>query len=92
MRRSIFSILGGVLVLASAGQAVMLIDGSSRLVANAEPSELMAGCTDVPEAVALAEVLKDRTLRVDRYMQELDRKKAEIAFAEKQLTEAGGAA
>lgn len=87
MRKSILSILGGVLVLAAAGQAAMLIDGSSRLVANAEPSELMAGCTDVPEAVALADVLKDRSLRVDRYMQELDRKRAEIAVAEKQLTE-----
>lgn len=87
MRKSILSILGGVLVLAAAGQAAMLVDGSSRLVANAEPSELMAGCTDVPEAVALADVLKDRSLRVDRYMQELDRKRAEIAVAEKQLTE-----
>ncbi len=87
MRKSVLSLLGGVLVLAAAAQAVMLLDGTSRLVANAEPSELLAGCMDVPEAVTLADTLKDRALRVDRYLQELERKKAEIAFAEKQLGE-----
>jgi len=87
MPRPILSLLGGMMVLAAAGQAVMLIDGLPRLSARAEPSELMAGCTDVPEAVALAETLRERALRIDRYMQELDRRKAEIALAEKQLTE-----
>ncbi|MFO1138050.1 MAG: hypothetical protein U1E41_03065 [Paracoccus sp. (in: a-proteobacteria)] len=87
MRRPVLSVLGGILVLAAAGQAVMLMDGFSRLAANAEPSEMMAGCTDIPEAVTLAETLRERSLRLDGYMQELDRKKAEIAFAEKQLTE-----
>ncbi|RDW12370.1 MotE family protein [Paracoccus thiocyanatus] len=87
MRKPILSFLGGVMILAAAGQAVMLMDGLSRLTAHAEPSELMAGCTDVPEAVALAETLRERALRIDRYMQDMDRRKAEIAFAEKQLTE-----
>lgn len=87
MRKPVLSLLGGVLILAAAAQAVMLLDGTSRLVANAEPTELMAGCMDVPEAVALADTLKDRALRVDRYLQELARKRAEIAFAEKQLAE-----
>ena len=87
MRRPVLSVLGGILVLAAAGQAVMLMDGFSRLAANAEPPEMMAGCTDIPEAVTLAETLRERSLRLDGYMQELDRKKAEIAFAEKQLTE-----
>ena len=54
MRKPILSIFGGMLVLAAAGQVVMLMDGTSRLTANAKPSEVMAGCTDVPEAVALA--------------------------------------
>ncbi len=75
MRKSVLSLLGGVLVLAAAAQAVMLLDGTSRLVANAEPSELLAGCMDVPEAVTLADTLKDRALRVDRYLQELERKR-----------------
>lgn len=75
------------MVLAAAGQVVMLMDGFSRLTANAEPSELMAGCTDVPEAVALAEVLHVRGLRIDRYMQDMQRRKDEIALAQKQLTE-----
>lgn len=87
MRKPILSFLGGVMILAAAGQAVMLMDGVSRLSANAEPSALMAGCTDVPEAVALADTLRERALRIDRYMQDIDRRKAEIAFAERQLTE-----
>ncbi|WP_231964653.1 MotE family protein [Paracoccus aminovorans] len=65
----------------------MVMDGFSRLRATAEPSELMAGCTDVPEAVALAETLRERGLRIDRYMQDMQRRKDEIALAEKQLTE-----
>lgn len=87
MRRPILSFLGGVMILAAAGQAVMLMDGVARLTAKAEPAELMAGCTDVPEAVALAETLRERSLRIDRYMQDMQRRKDEIALAQKQLTE-----
>ncbi|KGJ06275.1 Flagellar motility protein MotE, a chaperone for MotC folding [Paracoccus halophilus] len=87
MRRPILSILGSVMVLAAAAQGVMLVDGSARLAANAEPPELLAGCMDVPEVVALADTLRQRSQRMDRYIQEMERKKAEIAFAEKQLTE-----
>lgn len=87
MRRLILSFLGGVTILAAAAQAVMLLDGVERLSANAEPAELMAGCTDVPEAVALAETLRERALRIDRYMLDIDRRKAELAVAQKQLTE-----
>lgn len=87
MRKPVLSILGGVMILAAAGQAAMLMDGLSRLSAHAVPSELMAGCTDVPEAVALAETLRERALRIDRYMQNIERRKAEIASAERRLTE-----
>lgn len=87
MRRPVLSFLGGIMILAAAGQAAMLMDGVSRLTANAEPSELMAGCADVPEAVALADTLRERGLRIDRYMQDMQRRKNEIALAEKQLTE-----
>ena len=41
MRKPILSVLGGVLILAAAGQAAMLMDGVSRLAANAVPSEMM---------------------------------------------------
>lgn len=59
----------------------------SRLfVAFAEPSGMMQGCTDVPEAVALAEELRDRALRIERYMEDIAAKKAEIAEAEASLT------
>lgn len=87
MRRPLLSFLGGIMILAAAGQVVMLMDGFSRLTAHAEPSKLMAGCTDVPEAVALADTLRERSLRIDRYMQDMQRRKDEIALAQKQLTE-----
>lgn len=87
MRRYLLPVLGGVMVLGVASQAMMLIDGTRRLRANAEPAALMAGCTDVPEAVALADNLRQRGLRIERYMQDIDRRKSEIAVAEKQLTD-----
>ncbi|ATQ55131.1 MotE family protein [Paracoccus yeei] len=87
MRRRVLPVLGAVLTLGAAAQAVMLVDGPARLRANAEPAELMAGCTDVPEAVALADTLRQRGLRIERYMQDIDRQKAELAVAQKQLTD-----
>lgn len=51
----------------------------------ADPPGLMQGCTDVPEAVALAETLRDRALRIERYMETIDEKKAELAQAEETL-------
>lgn len=61
-------------------------DLSRLFVAFAEPPGLMQGCTDVPEAVALAEELRDRALRIERYMEAIAAKKAEISEAEASLT------
>jgi flagellar motility protein MotE (MotC chaperone) len=87
MRRPILSILGGVMILAALGQGAVLMGGISRMTAHAEPSELMAGCADVPEAVALADTLRERSLRIDRYLQDMQRRKDELAQAEQQLAE-----
>lgn len=75
----------GLLCLTLAQGAVLALD-ASRGAALAGPAELLQGCTDVPEAVALADTLKERALRIERYREELDRKKAEIAEAQAQLT------
>lgn len=53
----------------------------------AEPPELLEGCGDVPEAVALAEELRDRALRIERYMASIDSRKAELLQAETTLRE-----
>ncbi|MFT4013897.1 MAG: hypothetical protein QM682_10930 [Paracoccus sp. (in: a-proteobacteria)] len=87
MLKLILPVLGAATVLLAATQVVMMIDGSARLRAHAEPAELMAGCTDVPEAVALADTLRQRGLRIERYMQDIDRRKAELAVAQQQITE-----
>lgn len=51
----------------------------------AQPSGLLQGCGDVPEAVALAEELRDRALRIERYMESIDRRKADLVEAEATL-------
>ncbi|RJL07556.1 hypothetical protein D3P06_00350 [Paracoccus aestuarii] len=53
----------------------------------AAPSDLLQGCGDVPEAVALAEELRDRALRIERYMEALDLRKADLVQADSTLRE-----
>lgn len=68
------------------GVALLQAQDISRLFAAfAEPPTLLQGCGDVPEAVALASELRDRALRIERYMQTIDEKKAELSVAEASL-------
>lgn len=60
-------------------------DVSRFFAASASSGDLLSGCTDVPEAVALATELRDRALRIERYLEALDTRKAEIATAEAAL-------
>ena len=57
-------------------------DFTRQFAAFAEPSDLLRGCTDVPEAVALAETLKERALGIERYLASVDMRKAELSQAE----------
>lgn len=89
MRNRMLSILALVFSLPAVGliwefQSYRLTD---LFAAFAEPAGLMRGCTDIPEAVALADTLQTRALRIERYMESLDAKKAEIAKAEAALRE-----
>ncbi len=56
-----------------------------QFAAFAEPADLMRGCTDVPEAVALAETLKERALGVERYLASVEEQKTELSRAEDTL-------
>lgn len=85
MRKHILPALGGTLLLLAGAQAAVLVAGSGRLSAFAAPAELLRGCADVPEAVVLAQTLQERSLRIERYMQDIDRKKAEVQAAEADL-------
>lgn len=49
-------------------------------------ADLMAGCGDIPEVVALVEELRIREDRIKKALAELDNKKAEIATARATLT------
>lgn len=87
MPRPLLQMAGGIIALVAAVQAVSLMDGMSRLRAHAEPTALLDGCDDVPEAVILAETLHQRGLGIERYMQDIDRRKAELATAEAEITQ-----
>lgn len=86
MRRRFLPLMTLVLTVPAAAAVWQSQDLSRFFAAFAEPSGLMQGCGDVPEAVALAEELRDRGLRIERYMQTIDAKKAELAAAEASLS------
>lgn len=78
--------MGGAVALA-AGLAIAQGDRLARaLSAEAASAPLLEGCTDVPEAVALAETLRLRGIAVDRALADLDRRKQDLAAAEAQIT------
>lgn len=85
MRKSVLP----VLALAFSVPALAVLWQSQDLgrvfAAFAAPSDLLQGCGDVPEAVALAEELRDRALRIERYMESIDQRKADLADAESAL-------
>ena len=82
MRSRPLLVLGLLFVIPVAVAAGRGVDLPKALFAFAEPSALMDGCTDVPEAVALADELKMRSLRIERYLQEIEARKTELADAE----------
>lgn len=87
MRSRVLSVFALVFSLPAVG-LILEFQGhrlTAPFAAFAEPTGLMRGCTDIPEAVALADSLQTRALRIERYMESLDAKKAEIAAAEESL-------
>lgn len=84
-RRSLLPVFGGFFLLAGAVQVAGMVELPARSAAAAEGG-LLAGCTDIPEAVALAELLELRALRMERFKAELQRQRADIAIAEGTLT------
>lgn len=85
MRKPILTVLTLVFALPVAATAWRGGDLGRFFAASASSDSLLQGCTDVPEAVALATELRDRALRIERYMEALDTRKAEIAEAEAAL-------
>lgn len=83
-RRSLLPVFGGFFLLAGAAQVAGMVELPTR--AAAAEGGLLAGCSDIPEAVALAELLELRALRMERFKAELQRQRADIAIAEGTLT------
>jgi flagellar motility protein MotE (MotC chaperone) len=78
--------MGGAIALV-AGLAIAQGDRLARaLSAEAAVTPLLDGCTDVPEAVALAETLRLRGIAVERALADLERRKRELAATEAQIT------
>ncbi|MDO5648393.1 MotE family protein [Paracoccus sp. (in: a-proteobacteria)] len=87
MSKSALSILTLAFGLPAAAALWQGQDMARFFAAEAEPTTLLQGCGDVPEAVALAEELRDRALRIERYMVAMDDKKAELATSQASLRE-----
>ncbi|PHQ69954.1 MAG: hypothetical protein COB97_06190 [Paracoccus sp.] len=87
MRRSFLPALALILAVPAVAAVWKSQDLSRVFAAFAAPSGLLQGCGDVPEAVALAEELRDRALRIERYMESIEDRKAELAQAEQTLRE-----
>lgn len=85
MSRSLLPFLALGFAVPAAAALWQSQDMSRVFAAFAAPSELLQGCGDVPEAVALAEELRDRALRIERYMESIDARKADLAGAEATL-------
>lgn len=83
-KRSLLPVFGGFFLLAGAAQVAGMVELPSR--AAAAEGGLLAGCTDVPEAVELADLLDIRARRMERLKAELERQRADIATAEGTLT------
>lgn len=83
-KRRVLPFFTAAFVLAGAAQLASLVIAQASAEDTAHP--LVAGCEGVPEAVALGERLVLRADRVERYLADLDRKRAEIAAADAQLT------
>lgn len=85
MRRS-HAVLGAAAALAAAVSLTQADRIAAQLSASAAPAALLDGCTDVPEAVALADTLRLRGIAVDRALADLDRRKQDLAAAEERIT------
>ncbi len=85
MRKSALQVLALALTLPAAAALWQSHDWSRVFAAFAGPGDLLEGCGDVPEAVSLAEELRDRALRIERYMERIEQKKSELATAEQTL-------
>ncbi len=77
----------GLAVVVALGGATALFGASDKMQALATPTDLLAGCQDIPETVALVQTLSDRTQRLETYRQELDRRKNELSAAQVELTQ-----
>lgn len=82
MARLILPILAATLLPIAA----LPLSPSAKEAAPPAAADLMAGCGDIPEVVALVERLRIREDRIKKALAELDSKKAEIAAARATLT------
>lgn len=85
MRKSALTLLGAAFAIPFGGVILREYGGALATIAVAQPADLMEGCGDVPEAVALAEELRDRGLRIERYLETVDGRERDLQTAEATL-------
>lgn len=86
MRKATIWAAGALMLVGTGALAVRAMVAEAALAESAPPA-LLNGCGDIPEAVALADMLRQRQAALDRTLADLDRRKAELVSAEGRLTD-----
>lgn len=87
LRNYALSIVGTLVMVLSAVAFVSVAAGQQPPDVATKNAGLLEGCGDVPEAVVLAEALRQRGLRLENYVNDIERRKRDLDAAQAQLTE-----
>lgn len=85
MKKNMLPVLGTIF----AGLSIVVISPAAwnnlAFDAQAEGVDMLQGCSDIPEAVELLARINKRSLRIDRQIQEMEKRKEEIKLSEQSL-------
>lgn len=89
MRRpkSLLSVLAALMVVQVVAQVGRAVELPLRLSAEASQPDLLQGCSDIPEVVALVKELRIRESRIQKYMEAIDRRESDLKTATATLSQ-----
>lgn len=85
MLSSTLNLFGAAFGLMVAGAVTYTIGTSTLFQAHAEQTDILAGCSDIPEVVLLAGRLQERSERIEVFLKEIELRKREVNTANIEL-------
>lgn len=85
--RSLLAAVAALMTLPLLAQIGRAVELPLRISAEASAPDLLQGCGDIPEVVQLVNELRIRENRVQKYLEAIDRREADIKTAETTLRE-----